>query len=447
MSYEKYKLESPNLSLVDSEKVFASWGSKEEDFGKYFNKSNTPYLYWDKFRFGAPFKGLTLEESWLSVRRFRDIMLNETFLKAESGEPFKWIKLPNTDEFLHEIDMYTGGKVTAQAQSFEGDSKLIVRGIMEESIASSQLEGAHTTRCAAKKMLSEGRQPKNDSEQMILNNYRVMTMIDEDFKGQDLSMDLMFEMHKLLTDGTLAVEEQGRLRKNDDDIVVSGMIGTEMYVSHVPPNEDFLAKEMERLVLFANDKEDGGFTHPIIKAIFLHFWIGYLHPFTDGNGRLARALFYWYLLKKGYWMMMYLPISTMIKKAPSQYSMAYIRTEQDSFDLTYFFEFNIKKIIASMADFGDYLDRKLKENKELDSILEEEEIVNDRQKSLLYYLLESDGASSTMTSHAELNNISRQTAAKDLKILEDHGLLVSRREGKYTRYYASDGAKKLREKI
>jgi len=58
---------------------------------------------------------------------------------------------------------------------------------------------------------------------------------------------------------------------------------------------------MIKLIEFANDENiTTGFIHPVIKAILLHFWIGYLHPFCDGNGRTARALFYWYLLKNDY---------------------------------------------------------------------------------------------------------------------------------------------------
>ncbi|WP_366511954.1 Fic family protein [Maribacter sp.] len=53
-------------------------------------------------------------------------------------------------------------------------------------------------------------------------------------------------------------------------------------------------------MLFFNNNPKKNFIHPIVKASILHFLIGYIHPFVDGNGRTARAIFYWYLLKNGY---------------------------------------------------------------------------------------------------------------------------------------------------
>lgn len=177
--------------------------------------------------------------------------------------------------------------------------------------------------------------------------------------------------------------------------------------------------------------------HPIIKAIFLHFWFGYLHPFTDGNGRLARALFYWYLLRENYWTFMYLPISMVIKRAPIQYAMAYIYSEQDSYDATYFFDFHIRKIMQALNDFNEYVSRKILENKEIDRIVSKDVHLVDRQKYLIHHLISENDIYITITSHATLNSISRQTAAKDIKQLEKTGLIIGTREGKYIKYRAT----------
>lgn len=109
-----------------------------------------------------------------------------------------------------------------------------------------------------------------------------MQLVNNEMKNQELTLELLIELQALLTKETLENPDYvGRLRKDGDEINVTNASGTKVY--HIPPNEDILKKELENLIDFANDKGDYIFTHPFIKAVMLHFWIGYLHPFCDGN--------------------------------------------------------------------------------------------------------------------------------------------------------------------
>ena len=270
---------------------------------------------------------------------------------------------------------------------------------------------------------------------MIVNNFKIISTIQDDFKDRELDLDLLCEIHAMITDGTVPSSEQFRLRKDEDNIVVQGQIGSEEYIAHVPPKEKFLNENIKSLIEFANNDDEANFTHPIIKAIMLHFWIGYLHPFTDGNGRLARALFYWYLLRKGYWTFMYLPISTIIKRNPNQYAMAYIYSEQDDFDVTYFCDFHIKKILQGIVEFEEYLDEKIDENKLVEKSVSIKYILNDRQKQLIYYLVSDDSPAVSVNTHTTLHGVTRQTAAKDFKELQNYGLIEPKRTGRIIRFY------------
>lgn len=436
----RYFLEKPDLGRVDRGKIFEKLEGLGNKFTEFLQVINEPrYLYWDEMKYKQMLEGLTPEETWFLIRQFRNAVSRTTPVKAEKKDYFRWIRLPYVDEFLHKIDISSGGQIftTMDALSESNKQKFISRGILEEAIASGQLEGAHTTRQAAKKMITEKREPRNKDEQMILNNYNTIVKIDENYKDRSLSDDLLFEMHRMLTQKTIEDDQQGRFRKNSDNIVVQGRIGNQEYITHIPPSEDFVKEEIKKLIEFANDEDSEKFLHPIIKAIFLHFWIGYLHPFVDGNGRLARTLFYWYLLKKNYWTFMYLPISLVIKRAPIQYSMAYIYSEQDSFDATYFFDFHIRKIMQALNDFNEYVSEKILENKQIDSIINKDVNLVDRQRYLIHHLASETNAYSTITSHATLNNISRQTAAKDIKQLVKIGLVRGAKEGKYIKYSAT----------
>lgn len=440
ISLPRFYLEKPDLEKVDKSKIFEKLEGLGDKFTQFLQAVNEPrYLYWDEMRYKEIPAGLTAEETWFLTRQFRTLVSRPTPIKTKKGDYFKWIRLPYVDEFLHKIDISSGGQIftTMDVLSESNKQKFISRGILEEAIASSQLEGAHTTRQVAKKMITEKREPRDKDEQMILNNYNTIVKIDEDYKNQPLSETILFELHRMLTQKTINEEKQGRFRKDSDDVVVQGIIGSQEYITHVPPDEVFVQEEIKKIIEYANDENSENFLHPIIKAIFLHFWVGYLHPFVDGNGRLARTLFYWYLLRKKYWTFMYLPISLVIKRAPAQYAMAYIYSEQDAYDATYFFDFHIRKIVQALSDFNKYVSRKILENKEIDKIISKDTHLVDRQKYLIHHLVSENNAYATITSHATLNNISRQTAAKDIKQLENIDLVTGVREGKYIKYRAT----------
>src|SRR5207302_11428896 len=112
---------------------------------------------------------------------------------------------------------------------------------------------------------------------------------------------------------------------------------------HQPPPAEQLPKRLVTMCRFANSELGGaGFVHPVIRAILLHFWLGYDHPFEDGNGRTARALFYWYMRTHGYWLVEYLSISRILQNAPAKYTRAFLLTETDERDATYFIVYQLE---------------------------------------------------------------------------------------------------------
>jgi len=442
MTTEYIRIKQPReFDKLNEAELLERFTKKRTDIQTYVQRiSEDKYRFWDKAQHKKSAEGFTNAESWFLAREIRKISSRAIPVRTSDGQHFTWLRLNYTDELLRKIDMYAGGNFMLDTKA-DNDSverqKYLTRGIMEEAIASSQLEGANTSRRYAKKMIAENIKPRNTSEWMILNNYNALSKIDEEYKDSELSRELLLELHAQLTQNTLDnVEEAKRFRKDSDDIVV--MYGGN--IAHVPPDEENLNIELDRFIKYANDRET--FTHPVVKAIILHFWMGYLHPFTDGNGRLARAIFYWYMLKNEYWAMVYLPISLVIKRAPSQYAYSYIYAEQDNLDFTYFYDYNIKKIIKAIEEFTDFANRVINENKDIDAKLKAYR-ANSRQKQLIHYLLADDSNHASILSHTRLNGISRQTAYRDLSDLEENDLVVTEKVGKTVRYYASDKLKEL----
>lgn len=440
---ELYILEKPPItkSPFDTVKAIIDKNSSSiTDIFKTAQSASYPkYLYWDKVKYKNLPKNIDSHESlWQIIKFWRTTQSIKTSLKLETGEYFSWVKLTRLEEFFHQLDLNTGGHLSLFAHDIDEKTRLrfVANGIMEESIASSQLEGANTTRKLAKQFLREGRRPKNKAEQMILNNYEAMSHIENELKTKNLDRDTLLELHSILTKNTMSDGDTGRFRNDEDEIIVGDENGM---VYHIPPKEDFLLSQIEPFLKFCNDQDsEETFYHPVIKAILIHFWVGYLHPFVDGNGRLARGLFYWYLLKKGYWAFAYLPISMAIKKSPEQYNMAYIYSEQDGSDVTYFIDYNIRKIQQALENFKEYTQKKESEAKTLRKIASGSYHFNERQIKLLQHFYKNPDAKTFPRIHANTYQISWLTASTDLKKLEVAGFIISKKEGINRAYYSTE---------
>ena len=393
------------------------------------------YVHWDRLRFLKPPEGLTLDEWWLAIKLKR--MGGRTIDLADtSGASFSFNLVDPLPEYLHEIDLLAGGliRMPEQVMNPETRSSYIVRSLIEEAFSSSQMEGAVSTRKIAKELIREERKPQVRGEQMILNNFRTMERI-LDLKGENLSPALVLEIHRMVTEDALDDPTgAGRLRRDDEYQVVGDDYGV---VFHEPPPAGELAARMEALCDFANAKGADKFIHPAIRSMILHFWLAYDHPFIDGNGRTARALFYWSMLKHGYWLFEFISISHAIIKSPIAYGKAFLYTETDENDLTYFLVYMTKIVRRSIRELNEFISRRSVEIKALESGLRGMISLNYRQRALVGHAIRHPGTRYTVESHRVSHHVSRQTANNDLSDLEQRGLLLRQAAGRAHTFIAS----------
>lgn len=443
-----YKLEKPELNFEKLPWDVYNGNVSEGSLVDLVAKAHIPkYLYWDKIKYFDFPKGIIPIEVWAMIKRIRQSAFNskKSIIKSEDGRFFRWNMLERYHYKCDEFERALAGGMSPASQFDEYKSRIIkTKWLMEESITSAQLEGAHTTLDAAKKILRENRKPKNNSERMIVNNYKTMLALEQNFKDVQLDRTTLFQLQEMLVKETdIKKDAIGRFRKDSENVMI--MDNNDGTIYHIPPKESFMLEEIDRLLAYANDKiHEDGYVRPVIKAIILHFWMGYLHPFVDGNGRLARALFHWYLLKQGYWAITVLPISVMIKKSPKRYGMAYVYSEQDDYDLTYFIDYNIRK----MHEAKKYLDSHIEKQKAMEdsivSALGSQFEFNDRQTQLVTHLLKNPGSFTTNKTHKTIYQVSRVTAQKDLGELADSGYLTSKKVGREVRYFPTEKLKQLR---
>jgi Fic family protein len=407
------------------------------------------YLHWDKLKRLDPPEGLTAEQWWFKIKLARDDELRPIPLTGPEGASFSYGRLDTMDRSLHHIDQRCSGEVAMDevvtSEKLAG-RRFLVNSLMEEAIRSSQLEGATTSQRAAKEMLKSGREPRDRSERMITNNYRALQFMRDEM-GEKLSPDLILELHRVITEDTLEEPAAaGRLQRPDEErVAVFDRDDGEPI--HRPPPAAQLPERMRLMCDFANQGEESEpFIHPVIRAILLHFWLAYDHPFVDGNGRTARILFFWLMRTRGYWLAEYLPISKFIRAAPTQYARAFVETETDGGDTTYFLIHQLQVIERAIDDLHVYLQRKVAEVRDMERLIQGTDYLNGRQLALLTDSIRHPDLTHSFESHASNHRVSHETARADLHQLEQRGLLSRRRRGrKHIFEPAPDLAKRLKE--
>ena len=391
---------------------------------KMVNEYNGRYLYYDELKYRIP-----------DLNKRAGIWIYMKLLRRMKYEPVPYSCLnlqysttPEISRSLHVFDQYLSGNIRVQDRNIKLEHSYVMNSLMEEAIASSIIEGAATTRKAAKEMLRKGKKPSNKSEQMVINNYRAMQHIME-HRDEPLTTELILAVHRIVTENTLEDSAVGRFRENDDIVVADPVNGT---VHHIPPAYTKVPGMIEELCRFANQDDEGPekFIHPIVKGIILHFLIGYIHPFEDGNGRCARSIFYWYVLSRGYWLFEYMPISRIILKSRKDYSLAYLHTEYDEMDLTYFILYNIRCIEKARTDLISYIERKQDEQNPAKAMIKNIPDINRRQAEILGEMMEKKDDYFTIREIMETRGIVYETARTDLMTLADLGYIRKEKRGR-----------------
>ena len=383
----------------------------------FFNKIESEYLHWDKVKYlGFKKNDINL---WKEIKLIRKLISKKFVLNTKHPISLEYGVNDFLQQKLHYLDFNFGAGIQKEQLLSDLDKhQYLSNALMEESIFSSMIEGATTTRVKAKDMLRKGKKPNNKSEQMILNNYKTIQYISEN-KSEEITIHKLFEIHKLVTENTLEEENCGVFRNTNEVLVMNQITGE---IVHTPPSFKKLEELMQSFCDFFNNNPKEEFIHPIVKASILHFLIGYIHPFVDGNGRTARALFYWYLLKNGYWLTEYLSISRVILKTKTQYEKAYIYSEIDEMNVSYFIHYQVKVLTQAFEDLKDYLSKKKKEENKLNKYLKVSNI-NERQAQILYWIEDDANRYFSVKEIENIFSVTNQTARTDIEELVDQDFL------------------------
>ena len=403
--------------------------SQNEALSLLIDRINDEYEYWDTVKYKPlPAGCASSRELWLRTKASR--ILTTVYPWPKYSLLFG---LTNKMQRLcHEFDLNFGGTWEGRTMiPSESRERYLVSSLMEEAIYSSMMEGAVTTRKVAKEMLRRKITPKDKSQQMIHNNYQTIQFIVQN-KYNALTPELVLHTHQLMTENTLDNQDDaGRLRTNDNVVVEDGITHE---VVHVPPTCQVLPEFINDLCDYFNEANARVFVHPIIRGIVIHYMMAYMHPFVDGNGRTARALFYWYMLKERYWLTEYMSISRVIAKSKKSYEKAFQYVAADDGDLGYFISYNLRVLEQAFKQLQDYIKRKQEEKVAANIFLQIGEI-NERQAQILKMFMDNPKEAITVRDLQDKFMISPTTAKNDILGLLQRGLLAEVSYNKVKRGY------------
>lgn len=392
------------------------------------------YLHYEDWRFRLP-KGLDATLAWSVIKDARNRYLAPAITLGDPAVCCRYLYTPAMHLAVSSCDQQTTTAALEWMCRNIGENKhlqyLLNDLIEDEAISSSQLEGAATTTKAAKELLKKKKVPRSVDEKMIIGNFRMMSFAWEN-RDKPLTPELIQELHQVGVEGIDDGKYCPGAFKNSDDVVIEG----QGEIVHQPPPVAGLETRLQALCDWINknntDALSKDYMHPLIKAIILHFAIGFEHPFQDGNGRVARSLFYWFMFKKGFSAFRYIAISTLLKAAPIQYGKSYLYTETDDMDLTYFLDYQCRVITRSISRFKDTYDKAIASIAQFNVFLYQSGLfakLSEKQRVVFNVARQGVASEFTVTNVKDNLKCAYNTAAAALNGLVELGLFQKQKLG------------------
>lgn len=297
----------------------------------------------------------------------------------------------------------------------------------EEIASSSAIESIDFNRESIRNIL-KGYAPKDYEEDRILGQKKALEFISD--PNNKITEENIYSLY-MLSIGEFLEEESklqfGCFYRNDSVFVVSDKL------EHSGIDYRKLPVYMKEFVKFINEDN---IEDDLIKASVIHFYFAYLHPYFDGNGRMARFLHLWFLIQKGYKTTLFVPFSSYIQKSKNEYYNAFTLVEEN-YKIS-----GVTDVTPFVKYFADNVYNKLPENEEKTDVLATyKEVLSDgkitqKEADLWTFLLSHYGMNEFSTKQLEkdFGNAAYETIRKFVVKFEKNGLLVCKKMGNRVKY-------------
>lgn len=316
----------------------------------------------------------------------------------------------------------------------EEKEQLIIEILSNEAVKTSEIEGEYLDRDSIQSSIKKNLGLKVDKKKVAPAEFGISEMMVDLYKNFDkpLTHEQLFNWHKMLTNGRRDLTDIGIYRTHEDPMqVVSGRLDRPTIHFEAPASHD-VPKEMEQFVLWFNKSENN--VLPIAKAGITHLYFVCIHPFEDGNGRIARAL-----TEKCVAQSVGQPALISLSKTIEANKKAYynaLENNNKELDITDWLLYFGQTILDAQEDTLKLIDFLIEKAKFFDRF---NSLMNERQLKVVTRIFNAghqgfDGGLSA-DNYAKIAKTSASTATRDLKNMLDKNMCFKTGELKGTRYW------------
>jgi Fic family protein len=292
--------------------------------------------------------------------------------------------------------------------------EFLLDSTIEEAITSAIYEGAHSTRAQAQQLIASGDRPKSKDEWMLVNNFKAMSWVQA-HRDEQLSQRIILELHRIVTENTMEGDDANFSGKFRNDKV---FIGPHEGIPH-----ELIQRTIDEMITLVT--QNPRYIHPLLRGILVHYFTAYIHPFFDGNGRTARALFYFKAMRNQLDYLQLLSVSAYLKEHGTQYQKTFEKVVANDHDVTYFIDFCLDSIHSALEAVSKKVKYLLRINELRDRIS-----ISANQIGLLQRMALNKFRMVSIEEYAAQIQKSREIARQELKALTDHGLVQEEKQGK-----------------
>jgi Fic family protein len=328
-----------------------------------------------------------------------------------------------------------------EALGFRVKEEAVLRTLTDDVLKSSEIEGekldADQVRSSVARRLGMDIGGLKPADRHVEGVVEMMLDATQRY-DQPLTQDRLFGWHAaLFPAGRSGMHRIAVGAWRDDSAapmqVVSGPVGRER-VHFEAPVAARLDQEMRQFVEWFNSDTT---MEPVLKAAQAHLWFVTIHPFDDGNGRIARAIADMALARSELSPQRFYSMSAQIREERGEYYRILEQTQEGTLDVTPWMEWFLGCLTRAIEGAQTALSGVITKARYWEKLRDVP--LNDRQRLVINRLLEGFEGKLTTSKWAALTKSSQDTALRDIQQLVDRGVLVRNAAGGRSTSYSLAG--------